>query len=191
MKTKLALITAVVGLFAMTSCKHAPSEETTKAVTEFETAWSALGTTATTWGEELKATAATCTEHCTMHDSMKMDGMDAAAMTKCTEMATNCKNDKAAMDAMWGEFEAFSTGWAEATAAFGEWKGKMATMTDEEAKAALAGFQTKMDESKAKVEGWGAAYTTAKETAMKNMEACANMQKMMAEQASAKDGKKK
>ena len=48
-----------------------------------------------------------------------------------------------------------------------------------------------MDETKAKVEGWGAAYTTAKETAMKNMEACANMQKMMAEQASAKDGKKK
>jgi len=127
MKTKLALITAVVGLFAMTSCKHAPSEDTTKAVTEFETAWGTLGSSATAWGEELKATAAKCTEHCAMHDSMKMDGMDEAAISKCTEMATACKNDKAAMDAMWTEFETFSASWTEATTAFGEWKSKMAT----------------------------------------------------------------
>lgn len=191
MKTKLALITALVGLFAMTSCKHGPSEETTKAVSDFETAWTALGQTATTWGEELKATAANCTENCAMQDTMKMDGMDEATAAKVTEMVAACKNDKGAMDAMWTEFEGFKASWDEATAAFGEWKGKMATQTDEEVKAALAGFQAKLDEAKAKVEGWNTAYAAAKETAMKNMEACANMKKMMEEQASAKDAKGK
>jgi hypothetical protein len=194
MKAKFLLIPALVGVIALTSCKHGPSEETTKAVNDFETSWTALGQTATTWGEDLKATAAKCAAHCAMHDTMKMDGMPADAMTKCTEMTASCKSDKGSMDAMVTAFDAFATTWGDDTKAFGEWKAKIATMKDEEVKTGLAGFQTKMDEAKAKIDEWNTAYAAAKETCMKNMTACADMGKMMMDQkANAKDtkGKKK
>ena len=185
MKTKFLLVPAVVVGMLMTSCSKKPSEQTMKAVTDFESSWTSLGEQATAWSGELKGSVDKCTEQCAKMDK-SMGSMASAAAdmkAKYNEMAAGCKNDKAAFEAMGTEWEAFKTTWEADTKAFAEWKEKVnkGEGTDEEATKALASYQTKMDEAKAKIEGWNTAFAAAKETCMKNTDACANMEKMMTE----------
>ena len=185
MKTKLLLVPAVVGLFLVTSCSKKPSEQTMKAVTDFESSWTSLGEQATTWSGELKGAVENCAGQCAkMEKSMGTMATAAEEMkAKYNEMEAGCKNDKAAFESMTEDWNAFKTTWDENTTAFIEWKEKVSKgeTTDEEATKALAEFQMKMDEAKAKIEGWNTAFASAKETCMKNMDACANMEKMMME----------
>lgn len=194
MKTKLIMIPAVVGLFMMTSCKKKASEETMKSIADFETAWSELGQKATAWSQDLKMSVDNCTAHCAQVDSMATANaamMNDEMKAKAEPMMTACKNDKTAFEAMWTEWTGFETSWTESTTAFAAWKEKVTKgeVTDEDAKKGLAEYQAKMEEAKAKVEGWATAYAAGKETCMKNMQACADAQKMMMEEMS-KDPKK-
>ena len=198
MKTKFLAIPALVGLFVVTSCSHGPSPEAVKEIGDFETAWGELGTKATAWSQEVKASVDNCTAHCAKVDSMA--GANAAMMNdemkaKAEPMMTACKNDKAAFEAMWGEWTNFETMWGESTAAFGAWKEKVmkGEVKAEEITKGLEEYKAKMEEAKAKVESWGAAYATGKDACAKNMTACAEGSKMMMEEmekAMAK-GKKK
>jgi|GEM_PF-1998920 len=192
MKTKMLLIPAVVGMFMMVSCKKGPSEETTKALAEFETAWGELGTAATAWSADLKGTVDNCTACCAKHEGASMDGVAEEMKAKCTETMTACANDKAAFEGMWGAWTEFQASWEADSKAFGEWKEKVAKgeVDEEAAKAGLADWTTKMTDAKSKVEGWNTAYTAAKESCMKNMENCAALEKEMMDAAAKAPAKK-
>ena len=76
MKTNFLVVVALAGILFVTACKKGPSEETMKAVNEFETNWSALGQQATEWSEQLKTSVNDCTKMCVKNDSMSSMPME-------------------------------------------------------------------------------------------------------------------
>lgn len=193
MKTKALLIPAVIGMFVLASCKSGPSEETMKAVADFETAWGTLGQGATAWSADLKGTVDNCTATCTKNDAAVVDAWPEDMKTKWNDAKTACANDKAAFEAMWQEWTTFQTAWEADSKAWAEWKEKLTKgeVDDAGAKTALADWTKKMEEAKAKVDGWNSAYTAAKESCMKNCDNCAALEKQAADMAAADPKAKK
>lgn len=188
MKAKFLVVSTAAAIMALTACKHGPSAETMKAVTDFGTNWSTLGTQATTWAADLEKAIADCDAECKNHEAMVMEKMSAEMKAKATECVTACKNDKAAFEAMKTEWDAFKMSWDEQTAAYTAMQEKLAKgeIDEETAKKQLEELNVKMAEYKGKVEGWQSAFTAAKEACMKNMEASMNMKKMAEEVTTAK-----
>ncbi|MBN8701693.1 MAG: hypothetical protein J0M08_01385 [Bacteroidetes bacterium] len=193
MKAKFLVVSAAAAVMALSACKHGPSAETMKAVADFGTNWTTLGSEATTWAADLEKAIADCDAECKNHETMSMEGMSEELKAKAAETANACKSDKSSFEAMKTEWDAFKTSWEENTAAFTAMQEKMnkGEVDEETAKKQLAELTTKMEESKAKVEGWKVAFTAAKESCMKNMEASASIKKMAEEEMAKAPAKKK
>jgi hypothetical protein len=191
MKTKHLLIPAVAGAFFFASCSNKPSEETMKAISDFETAWTELGNQATAWADDLKKCTDDCAAHCAKHEGMDMSKMTADMKTKAEEGMAACKHDKEVCEGMWHEWETFKTEWDTMSAQFGAWKAKAGESSDEDAKKALDEWTTKKNDAETKVNNWKTALDAAKAECGKHTTACDEMEKAMMEAANNDDKNKK
>ena len=95
------------------------------------------------------------------------------------------------------DYTAFDSTWTADTKTFGEWKDKVnkGEVNNKMANDDLPTYQSKLDDAKKKLAGWQESFAKAKETCMKNMESCKEMDKKeMSEPAKddkKADGKKK
>lgn len=178
MKSKLILTVIAAGALAFTACNKKVDEKTLADIKQFETDWTALGTQATTWSQELTAEKQKATEHLTKQTEMMAGSMDKikdqATKDKLVALDKNDKDAVAALETMSNSWNEFSTQWASNTTAFTEWSAKVAKgeVSNEEATKMLTEWQAKLADAKTKVEGWQTAYNTTKENAEKNMAEC-------------------
>lgn len=192
MKAKFLIIPALVGMFVVTSCNKKATEQTMTSINEFETNWKAVAEQAAQFNTELEATITKTNECVTKCETMAAAATADDAKAKCTELCGNCKKDGESFTALKAEYTAFQTQQEEGAKMFAEWneKVKKGEINDEQAVAALKEYQTKLDEVKGKVDTWTKTFATAKETCMKNMDACAEYEKVAAESKDKKDDKK-
>ena len=178
----------------MTSCSNKVSEETTKAVTDFETAWGELGTNATNWANEVKACADKCAENCKKCDEM-MAGMKDEKMKHACDSAHGgtCKKDMDGCNEMWGAWEKFKTDWDSNTTKFAAWKEKVTKgeVDDAAAKTELENWNKTKTDAETTVKGWSEKWTAMKTDCENHLKSCDDaMSAMMAPAKDAKGGKK-
>lgn len=172
MKTKLFLLSAIAGMFLMTSCSHSgPSAETKTKVAALDSSWTAMGTVAQAWGDSIATAATFCENACKAGDEMTC--CEHLKGKKDSLMAP-CKNDMGMFQEMKKSWEAQKPMWDSLNTKFTALKEKAAKGegTDEEINAGLAELQAALDNGNKGLGEFAAAFNEAKINCMKNMETC-------------------
>ena len=181
MKSKLILMAVAAGALSFTACNKKIDEKTMADIKQFETDWTATGTAATAWNTEMTAEKQKAADHITKQTAM-MTGMmdkikDDATKAKLQELDKTDHEALTAMEGMTTNYTDFNTQWTANTTAWTEWKAKVdkGEVSNEEATKAMADWNTKLADAKAKVQGWQTAYNTVKDNCEKNMAECDHM----------------
>ena len=172
MKTKLFLFSACAGLFLLASCSApGPSAESKAKVAAFDSAWSAMGTMASAWGDSLTQAVTLCENACKAGEEMAC--CQHLKGTKDSLMMP-CMNDKKTMQEMKTAWDAEMPMWNEMQAKLDTLKANVASgkATDEQVTAALAELQGAADKGAAGMGPWVEKFNTCKASCMSNMAAC-------------------
>jgi len=174
MKIKFFLFAAIAGMFLMTSCsKEGPSEEAKMQVAAFDSAWSAMGTSAMAWGDSLTQAVTMCETACKDGDAMEccehLTGTKDSLMMPCKNDMKVFQDMKTAWDAempMWNELQEKHDALKESVS--------NGTATDESINAALTELQAAVDKGGSEMGPWIEKFNTAKATSISNMTTCKN-----------------
>jgi len=171
MKTKLFLLSVCAGFLMLTSCSNGPSAETKAKVAALDSAWTVMGTTASTLSDSLAAASANCENCCKAGETMECcEHMKAEK----DSLMSPCKNDMTMFEEMKNSWVAEKPMWDSLTATLEGLKEKAASGkgTDAEINAGVTELQAALDNGNKSLEEFAAKLNEVKMTCMKNMETC-------------------
>ncbi len=185
MKSKLILTAVAASMLAFTACNKKVDDKNMADIKQFDTDWTALGTTATNWSNDLTAEKQKTTDHltkqtammATMGDKIK----DEQTKAKMNELDRNDHEAVTAMETMTNQWNDFNTQWTANTTAWTDWKAKVdkGEVSNDDATKAMTDWHAKYNDAKTKIDTWQTAYNTVKDNCEKNMAECDHMSASM------------
>ena len=171
MKNKLFLLSAIAGMFMMTSCSSGPSAETKTKVAALDSAWSLMNTAAKAVSDSLNMCATMCENGCKAGDAMECCEHVKGAKDS---LMTPCKNDMAMFQDMKKSWESQKPMWDSLQAKLDGIKADVASGKGKDAdiNAGVAELQTALDNGNKALADFATKLSEAKMGCMKNMDAC-------------------
>ncbi len=169
MKTKLFILSACAGFMMLASCSApGPSAESKAKVAAFDSAWTAMGSSAMAWGDSLTQALTMCESACS----------NGAAMECCEHMQGKkdslmmpCMNDMKAFQDMKSKWDAEMPMWNELQTKLDTLKANVANgkATDEQINSTLAELQGAADKGATEMGPWMESFNAARAACKNNM----------------------